>query len=119
MLCGPFAVQHTTGIDYREIVVAIRYRREGEGRRLSLKGGTNIWELAAVARERGWRIRRVFRNRRVRLRTLAKRITAGRWIFHQHQHLFGIRSARELRQAAKLYPTAMVTAGYLVHRARR
>lgn len=118
MLCGPLAVQRATGVDYREIVVGVRAYREERGRRVSLRGGTNIVELAAAARERGWRIRRVFRFRRVRLATLARRITAGRWVFHQRDHFFGARSGRDLRAMARRHPDAIVTAGYLAHRVR-
>lgn len=118
MLCGPFAIQRATGIDYREIVLRVRALREAKGDRVSLRGGTRFTELAAAAKDRGWRVRKVFRGKRVRLKKLAQRITTGRWVFHQRKHFFGVRSGQELRRLARQYPDAIVTAGWLCHPAR-
>lgn len=106
MLCGPIALRRATGIDLDEIILRIRALREEQGRRVSLRGGTMISELRAVAAMYGWKIRRVFHFRRVPLAKLARRITRGRWILHQSGHFFGVRSAKELRQQARWTPNA-------------
>lgn len=119
MLCGPFAIQSATGIDYRESVLRIRALREAQGKRVSLRGGTYTTELKAVLADRGWRMRRVFQGKRVRLKALASRITKGRWVFHQRKHFFGVSSGQELQRLARQHPTAIITAGYLCHRTSR
>lgn len=117
MLCGPFALRRTTGIDVDEICLRIRALRETRGERVSLRGGTRVSELKAVAAMYGWTVRRVFQFKRVRLADLAKRITKGRWIFHQRDHLFGVRSAQHLRETARRSPNAgVITAAYRVYR---
>lgn len=119
MLCGPLAVGHATGVDYRSIVLRVRALREAKGERLSLRGGTNINELQAAALDCGWRVRRVFLCRRVRLATLARRIRSGRWVFRQRDHFFGVASATELRRLAREHPRAMIVAGWLVTEVRK
>lgn len=116
MLCGPFAAQHATGVDYRTIVRYIRWHREQKGRRQSLRGGTSISEIREALFDQGWHVHRVFHFRRIRLRDLAKRITEGRWIFHQRGHFFGVRSGNDLRQMARRAPDAIVLSGYLLHK---
>lgn len=117
MMCGPLALQRAAGIDYREVVLRIRALREQKGQRVSLRGGTTISELQAVARQYGWTVRRVFEYRRVRLADLVKRITKGRWILHQPDHFVGVSSARYLREIARhARNPKRITAAYRVYK---
>lgn len=119
MLCGPLAAARASGVDVQTIIARIRYRREQRGERQSLRGGTMSSELRYALDCEGWRMRRVFQHRRVSLPKLAARIQSGRWIFHQSNHFFGVRSGKELRDHARRQPNARpITTGYLVHRKR-
>lgn len=117
MLCGPYSLATATGLPVETFVTRIRYLREQKGQRISLRGGTCSSELREAARMEGWKMRRVFWNRRVPLATLAKRIRKGRWVLRQSGHFFGVKSARHLRQLARRHPNAkVITHAWRVYR---
>ena len=119
-LCGPIAVAHITGQDYREVVAHIRWLREGQGKRVSLKGGTYLTELESALNAAGHVADKVFPwPRRIRLADLAAKRLTGRWLFKQARHYFAVRSGRELQQLARRSPRAVVVAGWRITKAAR
>lgn len=117
MWCGAYAIAHATGCTPSEVKLRVRGLRDQRGEHLG-RGGTSLPELQYAAGELGWRVRPVFRNRRVRLQDLARRITRGRWLLRQNGHWFGVRSGSDLRRMARVAPNAMVVAGWLIYPAR-
>jgi hypothetical protein len=119
MLCGPKAAARATGLELQTVIARIRWLREQRGRRTSLRGGTHSSELRAALDLEGFRMRRVFRNRRVRLAVLARRIRRGAWLFRQSGHFFAVSSAAHLRRLARQYPEAVIVDGFLIHPKRQ
>ena len=120
-LCGPRAVARITGQPVADVVAFIRERRRrnGHGRALALRGGTDPRELRAALEAAGYYAEPTFDWHRIRFQRLATLGLTGPWLFFEgRHHFFAVRSGADLRRQAARKPRWMIVAGWQVTRWR-
>lgn len=122
MYCGPTAVAHILPrVTWREVTHHILGQRERLGHRASFKrfGGCSLHEVKTYLRQKHslalvpvWEEKR----RSLQARDLPKLFSTGRcrFIVHQPNHFYGVRSRADLKRGARLWGSGHILQVYRV-----